>query len=676
MIRGLVNEIALGMIAGLLAGPALGLGEWLAVTRLVGQSDTGALVFGIAAYAAVAAIFGIGLGILGASIPALRRRRNPNRHSPAISHWARLTRYWAINLGLIGVVVARFRIVRDVFDEQLKLFSAAGLLVHAGLIAALLILIGLVWWLTRPAGLAAVGDSHTPTLPHSTTPPNPSRRRFLKTALTAGLVAVPPVAALTRLLGPHANTLVVPSVIRTTGTLSSALRERPNVIYLMIDTLRADHLSCYGYPQPISPRIDALAAESVRFHNHFAQASWTRPCVACQLTSMVASSHRAAHKADRLPDAVTTLPEVLARYGYATAGFAANANIAPLFNFGQGFHAYEFLSPTALFGASEHAAQLAVYQSLRLGYERFISSAKNVYNFYYPAEAINERAIDWMSQHLDQRFFLFLHYMDPHDPYFEHPYNGYGVARVSTPNPPPDMAGELKRLYAGEISYLDQQLGELFDWLKKQGLYDNSMIVLTSDHGEEFHEHGGWWHGLTLYEEQIHVPLIIKAPSVPSVPPQGKGTRGTEGNSSRRPGTVDTGITQSIDIAPTLLGALNLPGPAEMQGIDLLNVIERIGATFAENDLEGNVLRSVRGSDWKLIEANAGNPRGLPTQQLFNIASDPGERRDLADGEPDRVAQLLADMNRIQDWAVQRAVATQQTDIDAATLEQLRNIGY
>ena len=446
-------------------------------------------------------------------------------------------------------------------------------------------------------------------------------------------------------------------MIRTTGALPAALRERHNIIYLMIDTLRADHLSCYGYAEPISPNIDRLAAEGVRFSHHFAQASWTRPCVACQLTSMYPSSHRAAHKADRLPDAVTTLPEALARHGYATAGCAANANIAPLFNFGQGFHSYEFLAPTALFGASETASQLAVYQGIRLGYERFVSSAKNVDNFYYPAEAINERAIDWMSRHLDQRFFLFLHYMDPHDPYFEHPYNGYGVARVSTPSPPADMAGELKRLYAGEIAYLDQQLGELFDWLKKQGVYDNSMIVLTGDHGEEFHEHGGWWHGLTLYEEQIHVPLIIKL-------------------SNRSAGTVDTGLSQAIDIAPTILGSLHLTRPAEMQGIDLFQSVERIGATFAENDLEGNILRSMRGSDWKLIEANPGNPRGLPAQQLFNIASDPHELRDLAAGEPDRVAQLLAGMNRVQDWAVQRAVATQQADMDAATLEQLRNIGY
>jgi arylsulfatase A-like enzyme len=658
MPRRLLIEIIIGFVAGLLAGPALGLGEWLAITRIAGPADTGALGFAVAAYAVVAALFGAGLGIFGAFLLERQRRRQADRRPPPA--WARLARYWAIDLGLIGVVVARFRIVRDVFDEQLKLLSAPGLLVHAGLIAGLLALVGLVWWLTR--GASGFHRQSAPTAPatHSSAAPAPSRRQFLKTALTAGFVVAPPVAALGRLLGPSANTAVAPSVIRTTGVLPAALRGRPNVIYLMIDTLRADYLSCYGYPQPISPRIDQLAAAGVRFHNHFAQASWTKPCVACQLTSMYPSSHRAVNKVDRLPDGVTSLPETLARHGYAAAGFAANANIAPLFNFGQGFHAYEYLAPTALFGASESASQLAVYQGLRLANERFVSSAKSVYNFYYPAEAINQRAFDWMRRHLDQRFFLFLHYMDPHDPYFEHPYNGYGIARVGTPNPPADMAEEVKRLYVGEIAYLDRQLGELFDWLKQQGIYDNTLIVLTSDHGEEFHEHGGWWHGLTLYEEQIRVPLILKLPD----------------RAAQRPGTVDDHLAQSIDIAPTVLGLLGLDRPADMQGVHLFNPDERIGMTFAENELEGNVLRSVRGAQWKLVEANAGNPRGLPAQQLFDLTADPGELRDLAAGEPDGVTQLLADMNRIQQWAAQRAVATQQADIDAATREQLRNIGY
>ena len=677
-MRRTLMEIAIAACAGLLAGPALGLGEWLAVTRLAGvpAADGSALSFAVAAYAVVAALFGGGLGMLGALVAEWRHRRAQRAERQSPSAWGRLARYWVILVGVIGFVVARFRIARDVFDGSLPVFSLAGLIVHAVLIAAPLALAGLVWWLTRtprrrePDPTPRLPDYPTTRPPdHSTTRPSdhpatrplprdPSRRQFLKSAATAGLIFLPPVAALSRMLQPSVGAKSAPSIIRTTGVKPQDMGQRPNIIYLMIDTLRADYLSCYGYAGPISPRIDALAAEGIRFARQTTQGSWTKSCVASQLASLYPSSHRAQYKADRLPDSVTTLPEVLARHGFATAGFAANVNVAPLFNFQQGFHSYEFLSPSPLFGASEAASQLAIYQGLRLLNERFVSSAKNVYNFYYPAEAINERAFDWMSRHLDQRFFLFLHYMDPHDPYFEHPYNGYGIARVSTPDPAPEMADEIKRLYVAEVSYLDRQLGELFDWLKKQGLYDNTMIVLTSDHGEEFHEHGGWWHGYTLYEEVINVPLMIKLPG------------------GRSAGVVDAGSSQAIDIAPTILSALGLPRPAEMQGVDLLNPAERIDTAFAEEGLEGNIMRAVRQADWKYIETQEGNPGGMPTQQLFDLSADPGEQRNLATGEPERVAHLSAEASRVQADAQAHAVATEQTAIDATTLQQLRNIGY
>ena len=102
--------------------------------------------------------------------------------------------------------------------------------------------------------------------------------------------------------------------------------------------------------------------------------------------------------------------------------------------------------------------------------------------------------------------------MDPHDPYFEHPYNGKAIARVANPNPSPALAAEMQRLYTGEVQYLDQNFAKLLAKLRELGLYDDTLIVLTADHGEEFHEHGGFWHGLTLYDEQIRVPLLIKWP--------------------------------------------------------------------------------------------------------------------------------------------------------------------
>ncbi len=183
------------------------------------------------------------------------------------------------------------------------------------------------------------------------------------------------------------------------------------------------------------------------------------------------------------------------------------------------------------------------------------------------------------------------------------------------PNPDASLADKYRAAYDGEIAYLDGQLARLFDGLKASGLYDRCVIVLTADHGEEFHEHGGWWHGTTLYDEQITVPLIVK-------PPRGGQT-----------GVVNDAIVSSLDVAPTILSLAGVPAPDTMIGKALGLTAGAPGPrdhSFAEQDLEGNILQAFRSEDWKLIQANPGNPRGLPPRQLFAIAKDPHEQNDLA----------------------------------------------
>jgi arylsulfatase A-like enzyme len=280
-----------------------------------------------------------------------------------------------------------------------------------------------------------------------------------------------------------------------------------------------------------------------------------------------------------------------------------------------------------------------------------------VRNFYQPAEVVTERAQQWLQAHRDERFFLFLHYMETHDPYFEHPYNGYAIARVNTPNPSPDLAPEMLRLYDGEIAHLDQYVGNLMAWLKQAGLYDDTFIVFTGDHGEEFYEHGGWWHGTALYDEQIHVPLLFKMPG------------------SSHAGEVDTDLARTLDLAPTLLRAAGIDAPKTMQGLDLLGET-RAALTFAETDHEGNIAHAIRGPEWKLIEANAGNPRGLPPLSLFHVADDPGETLDRSQVERDKVSQLSSYLDKELALAQAQAVAGSQTGLDDKTAEQLRNLGY
>jgi arylsulfatase A-like enzyme len=260
---------------------------------------------------------------------------------------------------------------------------------------------------------------------------------------------------------------------------------------------------------------------------------------------------------------------------------------------------------------------------------------------------------------------LFLHYMDPHDPYFEHPYTGKAIARVANPNPSPALAAEMKRLYAGEVRYLDENFAKLLAKLRELGLYDDSLIVLTADHGEEFHEHGGFWHGLTLYDEQIHVPLLIKWPNgAPGAPPSARGH-----------------VSRHIDVLPTLLARAGIAAPEQAQGIDLATPAseraEKDRMSLAEEDHEGNVLRALRTSEWKLIEANPGNPRGLAPEELFHLAADPGETRNRIGDQSEQTRALRAQADAQQQLARSRAAGGGgAAELSDAQQEALRALGY
>ena len=283
-------------------------------------------------------------------------------------------------------------------------------------------------------------------------------------------------------------------------------------------------------------------------------------------------------------------------------------------------------------------------------------------DFYQDSKVVNKTAFEWLDRRKSERFFLFLHYMDPHDPYFEHPYNGVGVARVSMPEPDPEISAHLQDLYRGEIEYLDVQFGELLAKLEAEGVYDDTIIVLTADHGEEFNEHGGFWHGLTLYDEQIHVPLVIKW------------QKNGEGSQSG----ADSGVARLIDVGPTLLAATGLDVPETMQGIDLRKPfsarLEKNQQVFSEEDHEGNILWSIRTEDEKLIVANPGNPRGLSEREYFDVSGDPGELDPYADPEAEERLSQMAEYQRLA--AEGKAVESEDVEMTLADCERLRVLGY
>ncbi len=260
--------------------------------------------------------------------------------------------------------------------------------------------------------------------------------------------------------------------------------ERPNILLYVIDALRADHLGCYGYSSP-SPRIDAFAQQATLFETAYAQSSWTKSSVASIMSGLLPRAHTANRRGDALPPGIDTLAERLNRLGYATAGFVTNPNLASAFGFDQGFDTYELL----------------VEEDPQRGYIR--------------SDALNLRGIEWLENRRPaEPFFLYMHSMDPHDPYLSgaskgEPADAIGTMEFMTAledgriTPSNEIRKRLLELYDSEIAFNDQHFGRLLDWLQRVELYGSTLIVLVSDHGEEFEDHGWWRHGKTLYQEQL-----------------------------------------------------------------------------------------------------------------------------------------------------------------------------
>jgi arylsulfatase A-like enzyme len=614
--RALGASIAGGMLAGAAVGALEAVGVWI---HGHGAGEVPAIAWALVAYGTVGGALGLGAGVLAAVV-------GTDGFGVALA---------AVG-GVLAFAVGRFRVIRDVFLEQLPP-GPMPKVVQAAALAAVVVAAFAIWRALRGA------DARRTPL-----------TRPVVTAIVVVLVAAA-WAGGTRLVPTPAP---APLVARASGA------DMPNVLLIMVDTLRADHLSCYGGSPVQTPHIDQLASGGLRYANTFSQASWTRPSVATILTGLYPSSHGAVHKADRLPDRVETLAEMLQRGGYRTVGFANNANVSAAFNFQQGFDEYHYLAPDFFFGASEAASQLAVYSGLRLVRERFLSHYVDVHHYYQPAEVVTATVRDWLDHRPPGKepLFLFVHYMDPHDPYFVHPFNGEGYARVANPNPPAELAEKLHRVYAGEVAYLDEHLGVLFDDLRKRGLWDRTLVVLTADHGEEFHEHGGWWHGTTLYDEQVHVPLLVK-------PARYTG-----------PGKVVEELATSLDITPTVLASARLPLPGTLQGHPLPldgGIPSARQSVFAEEDLEGNVLQAVRTRESKLISANPGNPRGLAPEELYDLTRDPGEHTNAVATAPAQAEMMRAELGKSVLQARAHAGATEQAGAEAAGQhERLKALGY
>ncbi len=588
------------MSAGAWGGSLVGVVEAGAIIALGATlAEFGLFPFGFWAYGALGAILVLPFAL---ARYALFRRSGLSEHA-----WLALGA--AVVVLPLAFIVGRYHVAQRFFAEQLPpAFSGLGLVVYLGLVlCAVLLSLGAAAVVLTVCGSGRQGAWRLPAL-----------WLVVFVVLKMGVEQFKPHQLLP-LRQAHASP------------------EQPNVVLVVVDTLRADAVGILG-GKGRTPHLDALAREGVWFRHGYAQSSWTRPSVASILTGEYSPAHGAVHKFDPLPSEATTVAEILRDAGYWTAAFVTNINVAPIFNFHQGFGEYHYLPPSFYFGASDSATRLSVYKLLRLLRERFLRQRLYYHHYYQDALVVTEEVRRWLAEDPPRPFFLFLHYMDPHDPYFEIPYNGRGVARVVDPNPPAERAAEMHRLYTSDVEYFDRHFGALLEEFRRQGFWDNTLFVLAADHGEEFHEHGGWWHGTTLYEEQLRVPIIFRLPRAH--------TRGEERND----------LAQTVDLLPTILGQLGLAPPRPLPGRDLFSEAQPPEVLYAHESLEGNEIESVRWQQWKLIVANEGNPRGLPAIALFDLSRDPEERMNLADSRPEVVRELRQRLEQMRREANRTAV--------------------
>ena len=422
---------------------------------------------------------------------------------------------------------------------------------------------------------------------------------------------------------------------------------RPNVLIYVIDALRADHLGCYGYPRPTSPAIDAFAAQATLFENAFAQSSWTKSTMGSVFSGMGPSRHGANSATDILPEEIETLAERVGKLGWQTAGFITNGVVSSLFGFNQGFDTY-----------------------VRLGED---NTSPEIHKL---SDQLNLEISRWFEGRDSERpFFLYVHASDPHAPYYpREPYRDRFAAglepeiglhdRVTalTQGRDPvedDTADNLMSLYDGEIAFNDASFAALIRILENKDVLDSTLVILMSDHGEEFYDHARWEHGLTLYSEQLHIPLIIRFP----------------GGSWQGVTVPDT--VQQIDILPTVLDVVGVDLPAGLEGRSLTRLAARPGQQGAPppviSVLDKVEIRNVESIVWgryKLIHYLVyDQPR--PELELYDLTVDPGETRNLATEEPILVGYLKTLLSAAREDRGYEALDAQLDDEMRAQLEVL-----
>jgi arylsulfatase A-like enzyme/Flp pilus assembly protein TadD len=434
--------------------------------------------------------------------------------------------------------------------------------------------------------------------------------------------------AFRRLIGILTALAALPAIAQTPA------KPALNVVLITIDTLRFDHVGCYGYKTIKTPNIDGLAADGVRFDRAFAVVPVTLPSHSSMLTGtypMLSGMHD--FSGNRLNPVQPTLASVLKQSGYQTGAVIGAAVLDSRFGLNQGFDFY---------------------------YDHFDFSRldeANLDQMERPGNVVADVALDWLAKNSQTKFFLWMHLYDPHYPY----------------NPPePYSRDYAAQPYDGEIAFADEQVGRLIRYLKDKGIYQNTVIVLCGDHGESLGEHGEKTHGFFIYNSTMHVPLIIRLPE------------------KRLPGKAAAGVVTDpvslVDLMPTMLGALGVDIPSQVQGRSLLPELrspadrdDRTSRERADRVLYGETFMPRIHFNWSELRGSENTKYHFidaPKPELYDLAQDPGELHNLFTDKTAVAAEMRAKLvGLIRDYSAGKEMA-EKTGLDPALMERLKSLGY
>jgi arylsulfatase A-like enzyme len=442
-------------------------------------------------------------------------------------------------------------------------------------------------------------------------------------------------------------------VVRGDAAAAAAQAKKPirNVILMLIDTLRADKLSAYRAQSRVkAPGMDAFVRNAAVMENARSQENWTKPSVATLLSSLLPWQHEAVDGDSKLPESVEIIPEVLGKRGFYTGAFITNGYCSDKFGFKQGWRTYR----------------------------NYIREGRPNIAQYVAADVL-----DWLDERpKDKPFFLYVHTIDPHEPYKPpanflraydaQPYsgpvdfkvNGDILERIKLGRIKPNDRDKerLEALYDAEISYHDVHFAAMMQGLEKRGLAEDTLVIVTADHGEEFWDHGSIGHGHSVYDELLHVPLIVRLPGVTDA-------------GMRVPDAVGL-----VDVMPTILDALGQPIPSELVGRSFLPMLQGRSDKAPRAAVSGffRAWRTLGVGRYKLIQ------HGTERATLYDVHADPGEKTDLAAERPLLLAYtrgllgltLAEDAGDDDKTRAARTHKSATTKIDAKTDAQLRALGY